>query len=245
MKKIKISLLLFLSINIAHSSLGPSRTLKYKTNFGSCPSRSAGSLTLKLIKVFEDNKSLKKVKEAIRTEKLKEKHFLSEYQINYNPLKKKLYFKYNCPEPLMKVQVYKENGLDSYEAILVDNGELFDPTYEILLRTEKKLDNQLPFLAIPVGDINKDIQTEISKIVKEMDKSFRSKLSEVILNKNGDLTIILSVKGSPSSVFLGPDEWSVKVDKLQKVVGYMEKKNKIPSIINLTNSKKVVVKFNE
>ncbi|MDC1173862.1 cell division protein FtsQ/DivIB [Bacteriovoracaceae bacterium] len=145
----------------------------------------------------------------------------------------------------MKVQIYKENGLDSYEAILVDNGELFDPTYEVLLRTEKKLKGQLPYFALPVGEIDKNIQKEVSHIVKKMSKNFRKKISEVILNDNKDLTIILSINGGPSSVFIGKEDWDEKVEKLKKIVSYMESKKKMPAIINLTNSKKVVVKFND
>jgi len=145
----------------------------------------------------------------------------------------------------MKVQIYKNNGLESYEAILVDNGELYDPTYEVLLRTDKKLSGELPFLALPVGNMDDDVQRQITKIVAGMDTAFRKKLSEVILNESGELTVILSVKGHPSSVFLGKDEWNDKVIKLGRLVTYMESKNKIPAIINLTNSKKVVVKFND
>ena len=197
------------------------------------------------MKTFEQTKSLRKIKERIVSEKLNEKHFVTDYKIKYDPVKKGLHFRYECPEPLMKVQIYKENGLDSYEAILVDNGELFDPTYVVLLRSEKKLKANLPYFALPVGEMDKKIQKEVSHIVKNMKKSFRKKISEVILNENKDLTIILSINGGPSSVFIGKDDWTKKVEKLKKIVSYMEKKKKIPAIINLTNSKKVVVKFNE
>ena len=47
----------------------------------------------------------------------------------------------------MKVQIYKDNGDEYYTAILVDNGKLVDPTYEVLLRTEKKLKKKLPSMA--------------------------------------------------------------------------------------------------
>jgi hypothetical protein len=155
-----------------------------------------------------------------------------------------LHFKMDCPEPLMKVQIYKANGIDSYEAILVDNGEMFDPTYEVLLRTEKKLSYSLPYLAIPVGELEKETQWEITQVVNSMEESFRRKVSEVILNEKGELTVILSLRGNPSSVFMGREEWMAKTKQLKKIVKYMESKKKIPAIINLTNSKKVVVKFN-
>lgn len=228
------------------SSLGPikKKKIKYRTSFGSCPSRSAGQMTLKLIKIFEETGSLKSVKNEIVKQSMPERHFVSEYKVNYDPLQKMLHFKMDCPDPLMKVQIYKANGIDSYEAILVDSGELFDPTYEVLLRTEKKLSYALPYLAIPVGELEKETQWKITRVVNSMEESFRRKISEVILNERGELTVILSLRGNPSSVFMGKEEWIDKTMQLKKIVKYMESKKKIPAIINLTNSKKVVVKFN-
>ncbi|MDD0854657.1 cell division protein FtsQ/DivIB [Halobacteriovorax sp. GB3] len=217
--------------------------VKYRTSFGKCPSRAAGTLTLQLMKNFELNGSMKDLKVKILKEKLAEKHFISSYKIKYDPLKKFLQFNFDCPEPLMKVQIYKSNGLESYEAILVENGQLFDPTYEVLLRSEKKLSYDLPFLALPVGEMEEEVQEQITRLVRDMDLKFRKKLSEVIVNENKELTMILSIKGHPSSVFMGPEQWEDKVQKLRKIVSYMEGNKKIPAIINLTNPKKVVVKF--
>lgn len=253
MKRTQMSLI-FLSVmaiflvfgSDAITSTVPGLTeVRYRTSFGNCPSRAVGNMTLQLVKAFEDTGSLRSLKEMIVREKLDQRSFLSSYQISYDPLRKYLSFNYECPEALMKVQIYKNNGLESYEAILVESGQLFDPTYEVLLRSDKKLSGELPFLALPVGNMDDEVQREITKIVSGMEPAFRKKLSEVILNESGELTVILSVKGHPSSVFLGKDEWSDKVLKLGRLVGYMESKNKIPAIINLTNSKKVVVKFND
>ncbi len=241
-----LMMVLFLLDSDAITSMTPGMSeVRYKTSFGSCPSRSAGKVTLQLVKAFEDSGSLRSLKEMIVREKLDQRSFISSYSVSYDPLRKYLSFSYECPEPLMKVQIYKNNGLESYEAILVDNGELYDPTYEVLLRTDKKLSGDLPFLALPVGNMDDDVQRQITKIVSNMEPVFRKKLSEIILNESGELTVILSVKGHPSSVFLGKDEWDDKVIKLSRLVTYMESKNKVPAIINLTNSKKVVVKFND
>lgn len=240
------SVLFFINYDDSLSSLGPSKKekIKYRTNFGSCPSRSAGQMTLKMIRIFEETGSLRKVKEKILQNNLDERHFVSDYKVSYDPLKKMLHFTLDCPNPLMKVQIYKENGIDSYEAILVDTGELFDPTYEVLLRTEKKLKDPLPYLALPVGELEEEVQKKITRVVDGLGESFRRKISEVILNDKGDLTVILSLRGNPSSVFLGGDDWAEKADQLKRIVKYMESNKKIPAIINLTNSKKVVVKFN-
>lgn len=210
-----------------------------------CPSRTAGSFALQLMKIFDEVNSLKVLKQRISTEKLDKKHYISSYKINYNPLKKSLFMSFDCPKPLMKVQLYKENGLESYEAILVDNGELIDPTYEVLLRTEKKLKKPLPFLALPVQKMNNETQLKLTELIKNMDPIVGRSISEVIIGEKKNLTIILSLRGTPSSVFLGNENWSEKIKKMERVVKYLDKKRKIPAIINLTNSKKVVVKFSD
>ncbi len=146
----------------------------------------------------------------------------------------------------MKVQVYRENGLESYDAILVSTGDLYDPTYEVMLKNEKKLTKELPFLALPVDEMKDDkLQKKISRLVKGMKNRVKKHLSEIILDKSAELTIILSINGFPASVFLGISNWKDKLVKLDKIIGYMISKRKIPAIINMTNSKKVVVKFND
>lgn len=227
------------------SALVKKTKVKYRTSFGRCPSRTAGTLTLQLIKVFERTNSLRDVKVKMVKEKLKDKHFISDYKISYDPMRGFINFKFGCPEPLMKVQIYKKSGLESYEAILVESGELFDPTYEVLLRSENKLSKPLPFLALPVEEMDKKTQKDVADLVTAMDFKVRRNLSEIILNENKELTIIMSMKNRPSSIFLGKEEWNSKLIKLEKIVSYMSKKRKVPTIINLTNAKKVVVKFND
>lgn len=227
------------------AATAPESELKYRTHFGDCPTRTAGNMSLKLIKTFEDKKSLRAVKVEILKEKLDQKYFITDYKISYDPMNQQLDLKFDCPKPLMKVQIYKDNGLEGYEAILVENGKLFDPTYEVLLRTENKLSHDLPYLALPVGEMDQNTQEKITTLMIGADSDVRKKISEVILDDKGDLTVILSISGRPSSVFMGGEEWVSKMEKLEKIVGYMEAKKRIPSIINLTNSKKVVVKFSD
>lgn len=241
MKTILIVIALFSFHSIASKRL--SKRIEYKTYFGECPSNVAGKLTLELMNVFEKERSLKSVKEYILSKKLDDKYFLDEYKISYNPIKDTIKFKFDCPGPLMKVQIYKDNGDEFYTAILADNGKLLDPTYEVLLRSEKILKNKLPQLAIPVKALDGKLHEDITRLVLTMSEEFKKKISEVIVNENNDLTIILSVRNRPSSAFLGKDYWSEKVNKLEKVISFMKKKKRIPTVINLTNSKKVVVKF--
>ena len=219
--------------------------IHYKTVFGYCPAKAVGRLTLSLIKEFEKSKSLLDVKKKIVSEKLEEKYYLSSYKIEYNPLNSMIKFHYDCPKPLMKVQIYKKDGDEFYTAILVDSGKLYDPTYEVLLRGENKIKGNLPHMAIPTSLINSDIHKRLTSLLNNMGDQFVQRISEVILNEKEDLTIILSVGRKPSSAFLGKDYWTEKINKLDEIIKYMQEKKTIPTVINLTNSKKVVVKFSD
>lgn len=250
MEYMKSFLTIIFSLFFAQNSLAVSKKyiedkVHYRTFFGSCPSKVVGRLTLNLIKEFEKKRSLLDVKKKIVEEKLEEKYFLSSYKIDYNPLEKMIKFTYDCPEALMKVQIYKKDGAEFYTAILVDNGKLFDPTYEVLLRSENKIKGKLPHLALPANLINSDVHMRLTSLLNKVGEKFVNKISEVILNENEELTIILSIGRKPSSAFLGTEYWNEKIEKLSEVVKYMHKKKTVPSVINLTNSKKVVVKFSE
>ncbi len=240
---ISILVIVGFSTKVCSAVNGKKSKTVYRTYFGNCPSRTAGTLTLSLLKEFEKSKSLRKLKEKIEREKLAEKSFISKYNVDYNPAMKFLTFSYDCPKPLMKVQIYKESGQESYTAILVESGELYDPTYELVLRQEKKLNRDLPFLAIPIGEMNKGLQRSIATLVGSFGEQLRKGLSEVIVNEDNELTVILSIKGKPSSIFFGQEEWDEKTVQLRKILDYLGSKKKIPAIINLTNSKKIVVKF--
>src|SRR6187551_2424803 len=99
----KITLLLLIS-NISWS-VYPKPLINYKTSFGNCPSRTAGALTLALVKIFEEKQSLKSLKENIVQEKVMEKYYLSDYRVSYDPLEKLLRLNFECPRPLMKVDL--------------------------------------------------------------------------------------------------------------------------------------------
>ncbi len=217
----------------------------YRSFFGQCPAKAVGRLTLTLIREFEKNHSLLDMKKKIVQDKLEDKFFLSSYKIDYNPLKNLIIFQYDCPKPLMKVQIYKKDGDEFYTAILVDSGKLFDPTYEVLLRSDKLLTGALPNMAIPASLINTDLHKKITSMVNKLSPDFVDKFSEVILNENKELTIIMSIGRKPSSAFLGTELWAEKMSKLDEIIKYMDKKKTIPAVINLTNSKKVIVKFSD
>lgn len=197
------------------------------------------------MKEFEKKHSLKNVKEKILNEKLDEKHFLSDYRISYNPIIKSLRINLECPEPLVKVQVYKSNGDEHYSAILGSNGKMYDPGYENLMKAEKKLVRNLPLLAISMKQLEGDAPMDLVHFIKLMDKGLREQISEIIMSKTNELTIVFALGGKATSVFMGADLWEEKLVKLSKIVGYVQKNKRYPGSINLVNAKKVVVKFSD
>lgn len=221
------------------------KNVNYRTYFGECPSKSSGMLTLILMKEFEKRHSLKDVKERILHEKLDEKYFLSDYRISYNPVIRTLRINFECPEPLAKVQVYKPNGEEHYSAILGENARMYEPQYENLMKSEKRLSYHLPLLAMTTEQLNGSAPTDLANFIKKMEVDMRKQISEIIISKNNDLTIIFALGGKATSVFMGADLWEEKLTKLTKIVGYVGKNKRYPSSINLVNSKKVVVKFSD
>lgn len=218
-------------------------SLKYRTSFNECPSRSSGELTILIMKEFEKARSLKTVKEKFLSEKWSDKYFLSKYNVGFNPVTKTVRINLECPKPLVRVQVYKENGAEHYSAVMVSTGKLFDPSYEVLLKAEKLLNSDLPSLAIPVRELEGQVHENFTRFATRLDAEMRSKISEIIINENKELSIIFSLGQRTTSVFLGNDLWETKLDKLIKIISYVERSHKYPQTINLTNSKKVVVKF--
>ena len=57
---------------------------------------------------------------------------------------------------------FEDNGDEFYTAILVDNGKLFDPTYEVLLRSEKKLKKPLNIEYIKYGGRQNNVKGNAS-----------------------------------------------------------------------------------
>jgi hypothetical protein len=245
---ILVSILSSLTLTNALATVPNSFTqnnIKYRSSIGDCPSKSSGVFSLIVMKEFEKNHSLKDVKERIISEKLDEKHFLSDYRISYNPIVKTVRIQLQCPEPLAKVQVYKSNGEEHYSAILANNSKMYDPGYENLMKAEKKLTRNLPLLAMSMEQLEGEVTPSISRFIKLMDSELRRQISEIIINKNNELTIVFALGGKATSVFMGADIWEEKLSKLSKIVGYVTENKRYPSSINLTNSKKVVVKFSD
>ena len=235
-----------LSFSLAHATVPAQfsqNDIRYRTSFGDCPAKSSGEFAILIMKEFERSRSLKSVKEKILSEKLDEKYFVSDYQISYNPVARSVRMNMVCPEPLVRVQVYRENGKEHYSAVMVSTGKLFDPSYEMILKAEKRLKSDLPSLAISVRDLEGEVHENFTRFATRLAPWMREKVSEIIINDNKELSIVFSLGGRTTSVFLGQDLWETKLTKLTKIISYTEKSQKFPSTINLTNAIKVVVKF--
>lgn len=246
MEKIFLASLMILYTLNGWSSIPETFTqnnIRYQTFFGECPSKSSGMFALLVMKEFEKEHSLKIVKEKIVSERWDEKYFLSDYRISYNPVSKSLKIALECPDALAKVQVYKSTGEEHYSAILGDNNKLYEPHYENLLRAEKRLEHHLPLLALSADQLNNGPSQDLTRFIKKVSPELRKKISEIIISKNNDLTIVFSLAGKATSVFMGADLWDEKITKLAKIVGYVTRNKKYPKSINLVNVKKVVVKF--
>ncbi len=242
---ILVSFLIPASLWAANPESFTQKDIKYRTYIGECPSKSSGVFGITVMKEFEKNHSLKDVKMKILKEKLDEKYFLSHYRISYNPVIKTLKIRLECPEPLAKVQVYKSNGEEHYSAVLGANARLYEPQYENLMKAEKKIRHNLPLLALTMEQIEGDAPTTLSRFIKAMDVELRRTISEMIINKNNELTIVFALGGKATSVFMGAELWEEKLTKLAKIVNFVRESKRYPSSINLVNAKKVVVKFSD
>jgi hypothetical protein len=238
-------IILLLLVSNTYAVVPSAHQLNVKSIWGNCPVKSTSQLSLLLTKQFETEKSLKALKERILKDKLEEKYFLSSYKVQFNPLLNKLSFQYDCPNPIMKVNVYKDNSLNYYTTVLADNGKLYDPSFELLMKSEGILKKELPHMAVPLNAIEKIDSGSITNTLKSLNEFLKDRLSEVILNNKGDLTVILSINNHTSTAYFGNDDWKMKFRKLTKIVKYFEDKQKIPTSLNLTNPKKIVVKFSE
>jgi len=243
MKIILLTSLIFLATVKANPVLQLSKTkTQYVLSFNSCPMKSSGDLAILLAKEFDATGSLYKVKKKIIDERYQETYFLSEYQIEYNPITKKLNFEFQCPGLIAKIQITKESGR-SYIGALVDTGDVFDPQYEVLLRREKLINKMVPFFAISLKNLNQQRHLGVVKLLKQMNPKIFQQVSEVILNNEEELTLILKAKEKATTVLLGKEYWDDKISKLIKIQEHFSQKEKMPSIVNLTSNKKVVVRF--
>lgn len=212
-------------------------------NFSTCPKKPAGDFVFKTSKVFESKKkSLKEVKLFIKENRLKEKHFLSDYKITYNPVKKTINYFLECSEPILKVSALDEKGSIAYDIVLSEDGKTHDPSYLVYLNSE---DDRLKVskAALPISMLTKSNKEEMVLLARRMKNLNKISLRELIYSESGDMTMIIGRDKKITSVFIGRTFWKQKLEKLDKIMSYMDAKNKTPSLINLTDMEKAVIKF--
>ena len=217
--------------------------VSYKIKNYSCPTKVVGDLTLRLMDVFERDQSLKDLKLSIVKNAYESKYFLQDYEIKFNPLEGSLLFTYYCPKPLMKIEIFDSLGIKTFGGTLVSNGEIFKESFLKLLEKESNKELDIPYLSIPHDKINGELTKRIAKLYLSLSDVNKQKVSEIILNSSKELTFIITSSNRVASAFFGQVKWSEKVSKLEKILNHFNASDKLPSLVNLTNSKKVVVKF--
>ena len=233
-----------------HSSSLHASNYSYKSFFGNCPARSASEFALVIAKRFEEKKSLGDLKKYLENGHHSERYFVSTYRVDFDPIYDRITIKLTCPGPIYRVTFYSaKKGMRprSYEdLILASDGNFYNKIFADFLIEEGKLTNKLPILAMPESRYGRELCGGLKRISTSIHTlELQKKLTEMIVNKDGTLTLILSVNTHPVSVFLGKSEWEDKIQKLGRIVTYTEAQSRIPAIVNMTNSKKVVVKFSE
>ena len=234
-----------LVLTLTFSCLVLART-QYRSKNNHCPNKSINDLNFLLIGEYEKTKSLLDLKKKILKDRLKEKYFINDYKISYQFATQSLLFEYTCSRALLKAEVMREGSLGkSYSAILTENGKLLDPSYEVVLRAENKIEKDLPDFVLPISLSQSKVPKEVAQLVATLGEEQKKSLAEVIVDDKKELTMIFSILDRPASVFLGQYRWKKKIKKLNDILAFMKKKKTVPSVINMTNDKKVVVKFSD
>lgn len=214
-----------------------------KVDFEKCPKNPSSDFVFKASKIFEEkNESLNEVKKYIVSERLKEKYFLSHYKVDYDPLKRTLSFYLFCSPPALKVSALSSKGDVSYDIILSEDGKTHDPSYLVYLKSDG-LTHMVPKAAISSELLTQQNKEELVLLARKVQGLTHTKLREMIYNDQGEMTMLVGEDKKITSVFLGQGFWEKKLDKLDKIMSYMEVKNKLPSQVNLVDINKVVVKF--
>lgn len=242
-EKSKLTKNIFLIATFLIAANSFAKEVNYKIKNYSCPTKAVGDLTLRLMDIFERDHSLKDLKISIVKNAYKRKYFLQNYEIKFNPIDRNILFTYYCPKPLMKIEIFDSLGIKTFGGTLVSTGEVYKESFLNLLKEESKKELDIPYLSIPHDKVDSDLTKKIASLYLSLDDKNKGKVSEIIINPNNELTFILNSSNRVASAFFGLDNWSDKMHKLEKILNHFNSSGKLPSLVNLTNSKKVVVKF--
>lgn len=247
--KLKFGSVFIISLFLIGKNTFAATNTSYKSLFGACPTKAASQFALIIAKNFEETKSLRKIKEQIVNGQLQDKYFISNYGVKLDPIKNRVTIKLECPTPMYRITFYGD-GLNSVkdhdDLILANNGNFYNKIFQEMLEEEGKAINKLPVLALPENRFGQELKGDLQSVSRRIYMTnFDKNLTEMIINRDETLTLILSINQKPISVFMGKQDWGAKIDKLTRIVDHFASQSRIPSIINITNVKKIVVKFSE
>lgn len=213
----------------------------YKSFFNSCPHTKVDFLATSIANDFKKKQSLRSVKKTLSEQDILKTYYISSYDISHDPTKKVLSINFKCPKPLAELHAF--NG-SSKLGILAKNGLQVSHEYIKLLKEEKKWSGSLVDIVVPIHLLEKDFPYLLSSLVEEMQESLKASVAELIIDEEKNLTIILSLRNKPISVFIGQASWNQKLKRLYKIINYYSSRKKIPAVVNLKQTNdKVVVKF--
>lgn len=216
---------------------------KVSVDYSICPKSPASDFVFKTSEFFEENgKSLKKLKQHISDKMYKRKYFLSDYKINYNPIKKTLMYFLNCSKPILKLSSLNKDGRSAYDIILTKDGATHDPSYLAYAKADGLI-KEVPRVSLPSEMVTDKNKRELVLLTRNVNNQKNIPLREIIYSSKKDLVMLIGEKDEIISVFLGESFWPEKIKKLEKIMSYMVDKKKRPSQINIVDIEKIVIKF--
>lgn len=235
-------LALFYIILAGLSINGTLANVQVKTRFGLCPKKDIGELVLNLASQFKKNQSLRQIKKYLLNASEWD-GYLTDYTIEYEPYEKRLVLNFNCAKPILKAQLYRGSKVSSH--VISESGELLSTDYWERYRKEHDKGPSLPSIAAPGEFIQEGGMDTVLDIYSSIKTGKALNLAELIVDSERDLTAIFSYKQKPLTVFMGKDAWKTKVEQFNRITNHLAKTTKRPTVLNLRNSKKIVVKFGD
>jgi hypothetical protein len=217
--------------------------IRYEVQTNLCPKSHVQHLINKIKRSYDEHQSLYDLKKQFLSENWSTQYFLSFYKIEYFPFVKKVAVQLDCSQPLFRVH-FKQNSHELYEKTLAENGQLYDPNYEYLYYKDQDVPVQLSYLTIDEKHReNKIFFIQIKNLVKTQKVFFQKYIAEAIFDEGDSLTFIIRHSQGSSVAYLGKSDWNKKLHILKKMMMNFEMQGQIPVLMNVSNLKKVVVKF--
>jgi len=240
-----LTVLLLFFLFPAFSQRPPSKW-KFLTTVQNCPESLSADLVIKITEKLEKEENFWALQRYLDSLNYKEHYFISDYKIQKRPLKKESQIFLKCANPVFKIDYVKDNSFEKYSGILADNGKIYSDTMAIVFEQFQK-QKKLPYLSLSFGHLESPIKKDILELYSLYQNFFSQYLNEVILNEEKELIFILfhPFKKKIITAFLGQEEWDLKVKMLKRMVLHFSQEKTIPSSLNLSNTKKIVARFED